>query len=521
MVAHVLRLRIALLLGALRGTPVEVARRVALLVIVSAAVVAAAWALLSLGDAPAAVLFVVTVLGGSAIALGFVVAPLVGGTVDQLDPRRFAPFGVAPLKLAGILALASLVSIPTVALLVVAIAAAVAWVAHGVPVGVAALSVLLGVLTCALAARLFMALSALAERGRRRRERWGVAVLIVLGILVPAALFLVSLEWRGRVPAQLVDVAAAFGTTPLGAAWALPGSVVAESGATTAIVVAVVTFVVVAGGWVWIVRHAVTSPDRPVAARDRGGLGWFALLPGTPGGAIASRSLVYWLSDRRYLVSIVVIPVAAALTIVPLLVAGVPLAYVVLIPAPFIALFFGWLPHNDIAYDSSAVWMHIAGGVRGVADRLGRLAPIILIGVPVIAAAVVVSVAVNGDWSTLPALSGVCASLFLSGLGLSSIASAVAPYAVSRPGESPFRQPQRTGTTGALAPGLVLVGALVATLPTFWWAWLSLTTSPESAQLALWGGIGIGLGVLLIGLAVGSFAFERRGSRLMEFAEST
>ena len=43
----------------------------------------------------------------------------------------------------------------------------------------------------------------------------------------------------------------------------------------------------------------------------------------------------------------------------------------------------------------------------------------------------------------LPALAGICLSRFLCGLGLSSIASVVAPYAVSRPGESPFRQPPR------------------------------------------------------------------------------
>src|SRR5690606_1707774 len=163
---------------------------------------------------------------------------------------------------------------------------------------------------------------------------------------------------------------------------------------------------------------------------ERAGLGWFAVAPGTPGGAIAARSIVYWLRDRRYLVnaavipvaaaialvpppvagvplslvillpvpvvglffgwlppndlaarSIVywlrdrrylvnaaVIPVAAAIALVPPLVAGVPLSLVILLPVPIVALFFGWLPHNDIAYDSTAVWMHIASGVRGVSD---------------------------------------------------------------------------------------------------------------------------------------------------------
>src|SRR5690349_23483205 len=55
---------------------------------------------------------------------------------------------------------------------------------------------------------------------------------------------------------------------------------------------------------------------------------------------------------------------------------------------------------------------------------------------------------------------GVCAALFFSGLGFSSVSSVVAPYAVSRPGESPFQQPQRTGSAGAMSQALVMLGAI-------------------------------------------------------------
>ena len=154
---------------------------------------------------------------------------------------------------------------------------------------------------------------------------------------------------------------------------------------------------------------------------------------------------MYWFRDRRYIVNVLVIPVAAAITTVPLLIAGVPLEIVALVPVPFAALFLGWLPHNDVAYDSTALWMHVASGVRGWSDRIGRLVPVLLIGVPMLAVAVPIAISVYGRWALLPALAGVCISLFLCGLGLSSIASVVAPYAVSRPGESPFQQPPRTG----------------------------------------------------------------------------
>lgn len=273
--------------------------------------------------------------------------------------------------------------------------------------------------------------------------------------------------------------------------------------------------------WAWyaIVARALSTVERPAAARERGGMGWFAVTPGTPGGAIAARSLTYWLRDRRYGVNVLVVPVAALLTTIPLLVAGVPPEFVALVPVPIIALFFGWLPHNDIAYDSTAVWMHIASGVRGLSDRVGRLVPILLIGVPTFAIAVPVAIAVNGRWAHLPALVGVTACLFLSGLGLSSIASAAAPYAVSRPGDSPFQQPQRTGSAGILAQSLVLGGAIVVSIPTLWWAWSAVSDDPSYGLAALVGGIATGLVVLGVGLAVGSTVFERRSSALMEFAD--
>ncbi len=188
---------------------------------------------------------------------------------------------------------------------------------------------------------------------------------------------------------------------------------------------------------------------------------------------------------------------------------------------PFIALFLGWLPHNDLAYDSTALWMHIASGVRGVSDRVGRLVPVLLVGIPVLALAIPIAVSLHGRWAILPAMVGVCACLFLCGLGLSRIASVVAPYAVSRPGESPFQQPQRTGAGSAIAQAVVMLGAIVLSAAPLWWAWIALTDDIEAASMALWGGVATGGTVLIIGIAIGAFVFERRGGRLMEFAEST
>ncbi len=522
MVAHVLRLRLALLLGALRGTPGHVARNITGLVLLAAATAAACWALLTLRSAPTDVVLAVMVLGGSALTLGFAIAPVVAGEADQLDPRRFAVVGLPPIRLAGVLALAGFVSIPVVAVITVAVFAAVVWTAHGVSVGIAILGAALGVVTCVLATRVATALTSLVLRERSSRELSGLIAVAILVVVVPAVVFFASLEWGGRVPTQLAEAVLVLGQSPLGAAWAYPGFVAVDDAAIAmSCVVAILTVAVLGAAWVWVVRHALTTTERPIAVRERGGLGWFAVAPGTPGGGVAARSLVYWLRDRRYLVNIVIIPIAALLMAVPLLIAGVPAEYVALVPVPVMALLLGWLPHNDVAYDSTAIWMHIASGIRGIADRLGRLVPVLLIAVPLLAIAIPIAIALHGRWAMLPAMVGVCGSLFLSGLGLSSIASVTTPYAVSRPGESPFQQPQRTGAGGAIAQAAVLIGAIVLSVPALWWGWLALSGEVDAADLALWGGLAIGVAVLVVGVGVGSALFRRRGDRIMEFAEST
>ncbi|GAA1936732.1 hypothetical protein GCM10009775_30840 [Microbacterium aoyamense] len=522
MAAHVLRLRIALLVGALRGDAGRATRIVIGLILLTTAIVAACWALLTLRDAADEVALAVTVLCGSAISLGFALAPVVAAADDPLDPRRFALLGMPHGRLAAVLVLAGFVSVPIAALLAFAITGAVLWGAHGVPWVAGAASVILVAATCVLLARVCMALTSLFLRERRSRELTGLFVLAILVVVVPVGVFLASLEWDGTVPSQLSEAVDVLALTPFGAAWAFPGLLAqGDPGAGLSLAIAVLSLALLGLLWWWLVRRLLTTTERPASGRERSGLGWFGVAPGTAGGAIAARSLQYWFRDRRYVMNLVVIPIAAAVAPVPLLIAGVPPEIALLLPVLLAALFLGWLPHNDLAYDSTAVWMHLASGVRGISDRVGRLVPVLLVGVPLLAVAIPVSVAAYGRWMLLPALTGVCVSLFFSALGLSSISSAVAPYAVSRPGESPFQQPQRVGSSGAIAQALVMFGAIAVSAPVLWLAWLVMTGEPERATVALWTGVGVGAVVFAIGIGLGSLAFERRGSRLMEFAEAT
>lgn len=522
MVALILRLRLALLVGAVRGDRDKVTKTVVAVVFLAAATAVTCFAIASLANDSTDVARALLVLSGSALVLGVFIAPLIGAVEDQLDPRRFALFGFSPVGLAGTLLLAALVSVPTIALLIAGGFVVAVWMAQGVSAVVAVLSVVVALLTTLIAGRASMAIASLTLRQHRSRELSSLFALGLVVVVVPVVIFVASLDWGGTVPTQLEHVARILEFTPLGAAWAIPGAVAAGDAVAIALTVSIA--IATLGGlvalWLYLVQHMLETVDKPLASADRAGLGWFAIAPGTAGGAIAARSVIYWLRDRRYIVNVAIVPITAVIAALPLLVAGVPGPTVALVPIFIMALFFGWIPHNDTAYDSTAVWMHVVSGVRGVADRLGRLVPILVVSVVMLAIAIPIGVSIFDRWAILPAVIGVAGSLLFTGLGLSSIASAVAPYAVTRPGDSPFQQPQRAGS-GVASQGLVLVGAIVLSMPALWLGWLSLTDSIDHAGATMWVGLGTGFVVFVGGILIGAYAFDTRATKLMEFAETT
>lgn len=523
MVARILQLRLSLFLGAFRGPAARVARTVAGLVLLAVVVGAACVGVLRLADEPADTTMIVLTLAGAAILVGYAVGPIVAAVPDQLDPRRFTVFGVSPGTTTAGLALASFLSVPSLALIAVDVCIAIVWTEMGVPPSVAAISAFVHVVTCVFVARLAMSVASATMRARRTRELSSLFVLGIVVVVLPVTVFFASLDWNGRIPSQVNAMIDVLILTPLGAGAGAPGAIAlgAPAVAWTATAIGLATAAIVVAVWLWLVRRLLTTVENPAEAQQRGGLGWFAVAPGTPAGAIAARSIVYWFSDSRYLANIAIIPVAGLLPIIPLLIAGVPAPVTALFPVPIMALFFGWLAHNDVAYDATAVWTHIVTGVSGIADRIGRIVPVLLIGIPVLAVAIPVSIAFYDRWALLPAMVGVAAALFLAALGLSSIASAAVPYAVPRPGDGPFQQPQRSGSAGVWSQAIVMAGALILSAPTLWWGWLALTDDIAYAETAQWIGLGTGLGVLVLGIFIGGFVFSRRESRIMEFASTT
>ncbi|WP_156762000.1 hypothetical protein [Microbacterium karelineae] len=512
MAAHVVRLRLAAALNPFRSA--WRGRIAAVLVLLATAVAAgaAAVAALALAGAPGETARVAIVCAGSLVVAGFFLAPFASSRPDTLDPAAFAVLPLSPAHVASSSAIAGLVSLPILAVVCVDIACAVTGAAHGTPPGVAASGAAMHALTCVLAARIGYLLAVRVRMGGRSSEGAALGGILALAIVVPAVAYALSESWHAGAPALARAVADALAVTPLGA-----GAAVMSSGAapTAPLIAAGATLIALALAWWLAVRRAFSAPPAS-RSQQQAGLGWLGLLPRTAAGMIGARGILYWATDVRHLANVAIVPVAGLAPVVPLLIAGVPADIAALVPLPIIAGFLGWIAHNDLAYDSEALWLHLVSGVRGVSDRAGRLVPITLIAIPMLSAAIALTASFAGAWDHLPTLIGVALALFLSGLGLSSISSAAWPYAVARPGDSPFRQPQRIGARGAIAPGIVLLATFAIAVPTMIPAFAVLTGSGVRDEEVLLRGALTGVGVLIVGVLLGALVFDRRGHRLVE-----
>ncbi|WP_210509179.1 hypothetical protein [Naasia sp. SYSU D00057] len=462
----------------------------------------------------------VAVIVGSLITLGFLVVPLAFGVDDTLDPRKFSLFGLPTRRLASWLALAALVSIPALALTLVSLSTIVTWSRDLGTFVLGLLSAPLTLATCVLGARVTTSVAAFLLATRRARELTAVIGILALVLISPAVVVLTNIDWAADGGATARGIADVLAWTPLGAAWAFPadGAIGEWDLALVHLWVAAATLGLLWLAWRALVAWMLVTPQREARMKAYGGLGWFDRLPNTPTGAIAARSFTYWIRDPRYRVSLIVIPIFPLLMIVPLLVVGVPIEILALIPLPVFCLFLGWAMHNDVAYDNTAIWLHVASGTRGRADRWGRLAPALAIGVPVLIVGAVVSAAVHGDWSVLGALLGVGTALLLGGMGFSSVTSARFPYPVVRPGDSPFSHPQSTGATTALVQSVSFLASLIIAGPAIVFAALGFLGSDDWFWASLASGVVLGVASLWLGVLLGSRIFDRRGPELLSAA---
>jgi len=530
-VAHLLSLKLRLLRNGLRRSPWQVvALVIGLLYGLGIAALAVA-GLVALRAASAETAATAVGLGGALLVLGWALVPLVAfGTDATLDPSRLVLLPLTARQLVGGLLLVGLVSVPGLVTALAALATVVTWSRGPLVVAVALAGALLGLATCVALSRATTTAAAGLLHGRRTREVGaGIGALVVSGLgLVPLAL-----QSTGGLDADRVRrIAGVLGWTPLGWAWTAPAEVaLGRPGAGLAkLVLAALALVVVLALWAAALERALVTPPSAGGGR-RATVGSasgpasraLARLERTPTGAVTARALRYWRRDPRYLTALV------ALIAIPLLVvflgatSVLPAGAAALAAAPVLGWALGWTGHNDVAYDGSAVWLHVASGLPGRADRLGRAAALLVWAVPLVLVAAVVAAALSGTWGLLPATTGAALALLGSGVGVSAVASALTPYPVPEPGANPFATPRGAAIASLVAQlATTVVTGLVASPALALLVAAAITDRPGLAAALAWAALATGLvcgaGAAVLGVVSGGRLFERRGPQLIAVA---
>jgi ABC-2 type transport system permease protein len=514
-----LRLRLRLFLNTFRRSPWQLA---AVLLGGLYGIAVAGFVILglfALRVAPPEVAGPIVIVLGSAITLGFLVVPLIFGVDDAMDPRKFSLFGMESRRLTLGLSLAALISVPSVVLILIAVAQVATWTRGPLPFLLAVVSFAAIVVTCVLGARVTTSVAAFLLSSRRARDATGLIGIIGIVLASPAFVLLANVDWANDGLEALQRISEVLGVTPLGAAWAAPAA--AANGDIGGALLRTLIALALAGllwlAWQRLVTSMLVTRHRESDPKEYIGLGWFRWFPARPAGAIAARTFTYWGRDSRYLVSLAVVPIIPIAMFVPLLIAGVPLSWLWLLPMPVLALFLSWSLHNDVAMDHTAIWLHIATHTSGRADRWGRAIPVLIAGLPILIGGSLVCAFLHGDWDVAPTLIGVSVCILLVGVGLSSVMSAAFPYPVVRPGDSPFQQPQ-SGTASAIVQSFSFLAILVLSAPAVLLAVLSFLEGGSLNWAAFWVGIAVGVTMLIFGIAGGGRVFTARAPELLAFS---
>lgn len=521
-VPRFLLLKLALLGGAFRRSPWQVVGLIiaslyglGMMVLLVAGLVAARFV------PDVASVRAIVIVCGTVVTTGFLLLPLIFGVDDTLDPRKFALFGIRSNRLAVGLAAGSLLSVPAIVLTVGALATTVTW-SRGFWLTVLALiAAMIATATCVLAGRVATAVAGFLLDTRRARELTGVAGVLLVVLISPLVLSLSGVDWSAQGLSIVGVFADILRWSPMGAAWAVPADTAAGHGGAAALEL-LIALAMLAGlwlGWRALVAHMLVTPSRAGEVKVYSGLGWFSVMPGTRWGAVAARSLSYWGRDARYWVSLVMIPVIPVIVLGALgVVHAIPGTYPALLPLPIMALFLGWSAHNDVAYDGTAIWAHVAAGRIGLADRIGRLVPVLCFGLPLVVIGTIVSVSFYGDAQAALALVGVSVCELFVGLGLSSVLSTLAPYPVPKPGDSPFAQPQSVGAAAAFIQGFSILVIMMLSAPAIVFGVLGVFADPSWFVPSLWAGLGVGAAALVGGVLGGAAIFNRRGPQMIAAA---
>jgi ABC-2 type transport system permease protein len=514
MVAHLIALRFRILGNSLKKSPWQIVATVLSGLYGLGFLLFAVVGLFALSFTSVEIARTVSVLVGAAVLLGWILLPLIAAGVDQtIDPARLAVFPIPlntlllGLTASGVLGVAGIVTS------IAALSTALTWWKFPLAAVAAVVCAVIGVLTCVVGSRMIAAVSSNVGTGRRAREARGILLFIPLILLGPIIAGLSGLISSSS--ATLPAVADAVAWTPLGAIWAVPGDLARGDFAAAGIrfLIGLATLVIFAAIWRVGLARALETPARAsTASRDRS-LGLFSRV-NSPTGAVAARSLIYWLRDPRYAQSLILVPLVPVLLVFYSVVNDEP-AFINA-AGPVTAVLLALSIFTDVSYDNTAFALHLQTGVSGAADRLGRVISLALFAVPITLIFTVGSVWYTGAWAALPALLGLSVGALLTGFGISSVISGRWAFMVPAPGESPFKSKPGGGMTLTLSMFATWSALGILCLPEFVFAVISFVTGD-----ALFGWISLVIALLLgsvllvVGVRWGGRILDQRGPELL------
>ncbi|WP_053353312.1 hypothetical protein [Leucobacter musarum] len=516
MALRLFRLRVALLGGSFRGGFGAAFRTFAIFLLLALGAVALAVLPRLLANSSSELDRIDLLVGSIVLAAVFLV-PFFENR-RALDPRQLAQFPAGSGAIANGLLVSTVLTWPFFLLVIWMTALGVLrpeWNAAG---WVAPAALILIAVFALCSVRVVSLISRLIA-GERFAGALRTAGSVLLVALLPLAVFAGATLFGAGGIATAEQAGRVLTWTPFGAPFAAIDAAASgdQSAALTLLGVSAAASVVLLAIWFPLVALAVQRIERPLAPGvARSGLGWFERFAARPAQVIAARQLTYWSRDPRYRVALFAIPLAPVLMLVAFAVAGADLRMLALIPLPVVLLLLGWSQHNDVAMDSTAIWEHVASGTRGRADRAGRLAPVLMIGVPTAVIGSSITVTVFGDWRVLPAVVGMNLGVLFAAAAISSVFSVLSPYPATRPGDSPFVQPQWSGSGSGLAQTLSMVLALAFSVPPVWFAVQAIIDVEFFTNIwALGFGIVYGIIVLVLGVVIGGWLFDRSGPELI------
>lgn len=450
------------------------------------------------------------------VTLMWAVLSLVATGVDAtLDPARFSVLPLRARHLAPALFAAALTGIPALLLVGLALGQVGAWSGGAATAGAALVAAVLGVATAVLLSRAVT--STLARVMTTRAGRLVGAVVVSLVTLLPLGLNLLLMTGSLGTDLATFDAtrsAELASWTPVGWAWGLPFDVATGRWGSAAVHLALAVALVVGLHLAWVrqLDRALTSPLTSSGGQRIGSGRVLPRLLGTsPVATVAARRVRAWYRDSR-LVSIAlrtaVLPVFFVLQAVLTGTSGLAGTGVVML-----AVLAGLTLMNDLAFDGPAWWMHLAVGVRGWEDRLGRaLASVVVFG-PALAVTWLAGVALGVVSRPVPWLSVSVAS-FLASLGLAVLVGAYLPGTAPRTGGNPFAATSGGAAQGCLTALLSFVGPVVLVLPVAVAAVVT-SDSPVGQWATLAVAVLYGAALLAVGVVVGGRRLDRRGPELL------